>query len=117
MERTLQRCVQQWKALHDPAPEVMSPLAYQLGEIGFCDFTRVKRVEITLRGESFPHLLFHYRLAWSGWACGQVVHGGESLVALAKGLQNALTLLLQSKMTHVTRGGHSQRHSSGSILR
>ena len=36
----------------------MFPLAYQPGEIGFCDFTRVKRVAITLRGEPFPHLLF-----------------------------------------------------------
>jgi len=35
----------------------MVPLADQPGEIGFCDFTKVKRVEITLRGEPFPHLL------------------------------------------------------------
>jgi len=69
---------------------VMFPLAYQPGEIGFCDLTRVKRVAITLRGEPFPHLLFHYRLAWSGWAYGQIVHGGGSFVALSEGLQNAL---------------------------
>jgi hypothetical protein len=68
----------------------MFPLAYQPGEIGFCDFTRLKRVAITVRGEPFPHLLFHYRLAWSGWAYGQVIHGGESFVALSEGLQNAL---------------------------
>ncbi|WP_228009033.1 hypothetical protein [Cyanobium sp. LEGE 06113] len=43
-----------------------------------------------MRGEPFPHLLFHYRLAWSGWAYGQVIHGGESFVALSEGLQNAL---------------------------
>jgi hypothetical protein len=90
LKRTLQRRVPHWKALHGAAPEVMFPLAYQPGEIGFCDFTRVKRVAITLRGEPFPHLLFHYRLAWSGWAYGQIVHGGESFVALSEGLQNAL---------------------------
>ena len=90
LKRTLQRRVQHWKSLHGPAPEVMFPLAYQPGEIGFCDFTKVKRVEITLRGEPFPHLLFHYRLAWSGWAYGQLIHGGESFVALSEGLQNAL---------------------------
>jgi len=90
LKRTLQRRVQHWKALHGPAPEVMFPLAYQPGEIGFCDFTKVKRVEITLRGEPFEHLLFHYRLAWSGWAYGQVIRGGESFVALSEGLQNAL---------------------------
>ena len=56
----------------------MFPLAYQPGEIGFCDFTMVKRVEITLRGKPFPHLLFHYRLAWNGIAYGQVIDGGWS---------------------------------------
>ena len=90
LKRTLQRRVQHWKALHGPTPEVMFPLAYQPGEIGVCDFTKVKRVEITLRGEPFEHLLFHYRLAWSGWAYGQVIHGGESFVALSEGLENAL---------------------------
>jgi hypothetical protein len=44
-------------------PELMAPLADQPGEIGFCVFTKVKRVEITLRGEPFPHLLA---------ACGDV---------------------------------------------
>ncbi len=48
---------QDWKALHGPTPAVMFPLSYQPGEIGFCDFTKVKGVEITLRGEPFPHLL------------------------------------------------------------
>ncbi|MGB7563762.1 MAG: IS21 family transposase [Prochlorococcaceae cyanobacterium] len=90
LKRTLQRRVQHWKALHGPAPEMMFPLAYQPGEIGFCDFTKVKPVEITLRGEPFPHLLFHDRLAWSGWAYGQVIHGGESFVALSEGLENAM---------------------------
>jgi hypothetical protein len=33
------------------------PLTDQPGEIGFCDFTKVKRGEMTLRGEPFPHLL------------------------------------------------------------
>ncbi len=35
----------------------MAPLADQPGEIGFCVFTKGKRVEITLRVEPFPHLL------------------------------------------------------------
>jgi hypothetical protein len=68
----------------------MFPLAYQPGEIGLCDFTKVKRVDITLRGDPFPHLLFHYRLARSSWVYGQVIHGSKSFVALSEGLQNAL---------------------------
>jgi hypothetical protein len=48
---------QAWKALHGPTPELMAPLADQPGEFGFCAFAKVKRVEITLRGEPFPRLL------------------------------------------------------------
>ena len=80
----------EWKALHGPAPEVIFPLSYEPGEIAFCDFTQLKGVEMTIAGEAFPHLLFHYRLAWSGWSYAQVVQGGESFVALSEGLQNAL---------------------------
>ncbi len=48
---------QHWKALHGPTLKLMVPPADQPGEIGFCVFTKAKRVEITLRGEPLPHLL------------------------------------------------------------
>jgi hypothetical protein len=60
-------------------PEVMVPLAYQPGEIGFCDVIRVKRLAITLHGEPYPHVLVYYRLAWSVWAYGQIVHDGTTI--------------------------------------
>ena len=44
-----------------------------------------------MAGKPLPHLLYHYRLAYSGWQYVQVVQGGESFVALSQGLQNALT--------------------------
>lgn len=88
--RTLQRRVRDWKMLQGPGREVMFPLTYGPGEIAFCDFTQLKGVEVTIGGKSFPHLLFHYRLAWSGWSYAQLVQGGESFVALSEGLQNAL---------------------------
>jgi hypothetical protein len=53
VKRTLQRRVQHWKALHGPAPDVMLPMEDKSAEIGFCDFSRFKRVAITLRGEPF----------------------------------------------------------------
>jgi hypothetical protein len=63
LQRTLQRRVREWKALHSPDPEVIFPLSYEPGEIAFCDFTQLKGVGVTIGGEAFPHLLFHYRLA------------------------------------------------------
>jgi len=64
VKRTLERRVQQRKVLDGPPPELMFVLAYQPDEIGVCEFTKVRRIEVTLRREPFPHLLFHYRLAW-----------------------------------------------------
>lgn len=90
LQRTLQRRVREWKALHGPDPEVIFPLSYAPAEIAFCDFTHLKDVTVTIAGVAFRHLLFHYRLAWSGWSYVQVVQGGESFVALSEGLQNAL---------------------------
>jgi hypothetical protein len=37
------------------------------GQLGLSDFTVLKRVQITLNGEVFSHILYHYRLAFSGW--------------------------------------------------
>jgi len=68
--------------------------------MGLSDFTQLKQVEITIAGKPFAHLLYHYRLAYSGWQYVQVVQGGESFVALSEGLQNAL----------VRSGGAPQQH-------
>ena len=45
------------------------------------------------RGEDSKRLLYHFRLALSGFEHAHVVLGGESFVALAEGLQNALWAL------------------------
>ena len=88
--RTLQRRVQTWKALHGPAPEVMFELRHEPGMMGISDFTELKGVEVTIAGQPFEHLLYHYRLAYSGWQYAQVIQGGESFIALSEGLQNAV---------------------------
>lgn len=88
--RTLQRRVRQWKALHGASPEVMFPLRHEPGAMGLSDFTELKEVEITIGGKAFEHLIYHYRLAYSGWQFAQVIQGGESFIALSEGLQNAL---------------------------
>ncbi|MBD0270269.1 MAG: DDE-type integrase/transposase/recombinase, partial [Cyanobacteria bacterium Co-bin8] len=54
------------------------------------DFTELKGVTITIAGQAFEHLLYHYRLAYSGWQYVQVIQGGESFIGLSEGLQNAL---------------------------
>ena len=88
--RTLQRRVKAWKAVHGPAPEVMFELRHEPGVMGISDFTELKGIEITINGQPFEHLIYHYRLAYSGWRYAQIIEGGESFIALSEGLQNAL---------------------------
>lgn len=51
------------------------------------------------------HRLYHFRLACSGFEHAHVILGGESFVALAEGLQNALWIL----------GGAPREHRSDSL--
>ena len=88
--RTLQRRVRTWKALYGPAPEVMFELRHEPGLQGFSDFTELKGTVVTINGKPYEHLIYHYRLAYSGWSYAELIEGGESFVALSEGLQNAL---------------------------
>lgn len=60
---------------------------------------------VTIAGEPLDHLLYHFRLVWSGFEHAHVIRGGESFVALAEGLQNALWSV----------GGAPLYHSSDSL--
>ena len=87
--RTLQRRIKSWKAKHGPAKDVMFRQIKVPGRLGLSDFTWLKDATITLDGVVFKHLLYHYRLAFSGWCYVKVNCGGESYTALSTGLQNA----------------------------
>ncbi len=103
--RTLQRRVKRWKAEHGPSKEVMFKQDYPPGKQGLSDFTHLKGVEITVKGEKLPHILYHFRLRYSGWSHLKVVLGGESFTALTEGLQEALWRL----------GGSPQEHRTDSL--
>ncbi len=103
--RTVQRRVEQWKASQGKPKEVMFKIRHEPGEMGLSDFTHLKGVTVTLQGKPFQHLLYHYRLAYSGWQYIQVIQGGESFVGLSQGLQNALA----------TCGGVPQIHRTDSL--
>lgn len=103
--RTLQRRVSEWKALYGPDKEVMFRQEQVAGRMGISDFTTLKEVTITIQDQPFTHLLYHFRLAFSGWCSVKVIHGGESYAVLAEGLQDALWRL----------GGVPHEHRSDSL--
>ena len=90
IQRTLQRRVKAWKLKHGPAKEVMFRQQKVPARLGLSDFTQLKDVQVTIAGQRFKHLLYHYRLAFSGWCYVKVTCGGESYAALSSGLQDAL---------------------------
>ena len=57
------------------------------------DFTDAGALGVSIAGEPLAHKLYHFRLEYSGFCHAAVVLGGESYVALAGGLQDALWAL------------------------
>ena len=61
--------------------------------MGISDFTEMGDLTVRIAGVELDHRLYHFRLACSGFEHVHVILGGESYVALAEGLQNALWAL------------------------
>lgn len=88
--RTMQRRVSKWKALHGPEKDVIFRQLHEPGRQCLSDFTTLKGIEITIKGQVLKHILYHFRLAYSNWSFMKVIQGGESFTALSKSLQDAL---------------------------
>ena len=100
--RTLQRRLKKWKAIHGPAKDIIFRQEHHPGKMGISDFTTLKNVEITISGKVFEHILYHFRLSYSGWSFLKIVEGGESCSALLEGLQEALWRIGGSPSEHRT---------------
>lgn len=87
--RTLQRRVKTWRALEGPPREVFFAQVYRPGELGESDFTEMDGLEITIQGQPFEHLIYHFVLPYSNWETGTICFS-ESFESLSEGLQNAL---------------------------
>ena len=68
--------------------------------LGLSDFTDMADLGVVIAGAALDHRLYHFRLAFCGWEHVHVVLGGESFVALAEGLQNALWALGAAPLEH-----------------
>jgi hypothetical protein len=99
--RTLQRRVKLWLATEGPDKEVIFLQKAVPGRQGLSDFTH-PNTPITINGEPFNHLLYQFRLGYSGWRSIKAIQGGESYSALADGLQRALRALAGSPLEHRT---------------
>ena len=105
VRRTIERRVRAWKAKHGPEQEIIFRQRHEPGRRGLSDFTDARALEVTVAGEPLAHKLYHFRLEYSGFCHAAVVLGGESFVALAEGLQDALRAL----------GGVPKEHRTDSL--
>lgn len=90
VRRTMERRIRGWRALHGEEQEVIFRQAHEPGRMGLSDFTDMADLGVTVAGVALVHRLYHFRLLWGGFEHAHVILGGESYVALAEGLQNAL---------------------------
>lgn len=102
IRRTLERRIRSWRAIHGEEQEVIFRQTHDPGRAGLSDFTDMGDLGITIAGVALDHRLYHFRLAYSGFEHAHVVLGGESFVALAEGLQNALWSLGGAPREHRT---------------
>jgi transposase InsO family protein len=100
VRRTLERRIRAWRALNGPARDVIFRQEPVPGRLGLSDFTDMADLSVVVAGAALDHRLYHFRLAFCGWEHAHVVLGGESFVALAEGLQNALWALGAAPLEH-----------------
>jgi len=105
VRRTLERRIRGWRALHGAEREIIFRQVHEPGRMGLSDFTEMGDLAVGVAGVPLDHRLYHFRLACSGFEHAHVILGGESYVALAEGLQNALWAL----------GGAPREHRSDSL--
>lgn len=87
--RTLQRRLKQWRATEGPGQEVFFAQQHVPGRLGQSDFTHMTETGISIGGQQFPHMLYHFVLPYSNWEAASVCYS-ESFESLSEGLQNAL---------------------------
>jgi hypothetical protein len=99
--RTLQRRKKIWCALEGPAKEVFFPQVHEPGELCQSDFTHMKALGVTIQGQSFDHLIYHFVLTYSNWETGMICFS-ETFESLSEGLQHALWELGGVPVSHRT---------------
>ena len=87
--RTFQRGIKVWRATEGPPREVFFPQVHKPGVLSESDFTYMNKLEITVAGQPFDHVLFHFVLTYSNWEHATICFS-ENFQALSEGFQNAL---------------------------
>jgi transposase len=114
--RTLQRRFLAWRATSGPAREVFFAQTHVPGEQAQSDFTDMRRLEVLIAGQPFPHLLYHFVLTYSNWESVSICPS-ESFESLSAGVQSALWRLggvpLEHRTDNLSAATHELPESRG----
>ena len=117
--RTLQRRLQDWRALNGPDQEVYFPQEHPPGREAQIDFTHGNPLGMTIASQPYPHMLFQLILSHSGWRYAEVATG-ETFLALQQGIQSALWTLggapQMVRSDNTSAATHEVRRSRGRAL-
>ena len=108
--RTFQRRLKQWRASEGPERSVFFAQEHRAGEAFQTDFTWATKLGITIGGEPFVHMLCHVVLPYSNWEWVTVCRS-ESLVALKRGVQEAVFRLGRVPRFHQTDNSTAATHN------
>jgi hypothetical protein len=98
-KRTVERRVRRWKAEHGKAKEVFFSQVHEPGRLGASDFTHMDKLGVTIAGQPFAHMVYHFVLTYSNWEHATLCFS-ESFASLSEGFQSAAWAL----------GGMPERH-------
>ncbi len=101
--RTFQRKVKNWKAQFGHSKETYFEQIHHPARFCQSDYTHMEKLNITINGEQFPHLLYHFVLTYSNWESADICFS-ESFESLSSGFQNALFRLGGVPKLHQTDG-------------
>lgn len=87
--RTLQRRIRDWRALCGNSKEIIFRQHIQPGKQSQSDYTCMNSLNITLEGQPFKHLLFHFMLPYSRWESVELCFS-ESFETLTHGFEKAV---------------------------
>jgi len=89
--RTFQRRIATWRALQQKQTAILEQV-HRPGEVIQTDGSRLTKLDVTILGQPFKHMLMHSVLPYSNWEWGRITQS-ESLAALHVGLQSTLIKL------------------------
>ena len=112
MLRSLQRKVKHWRIVDGPDKEVIFRQTLEPGRQSQSDCTVMNSLNITIAGNPFPHMLFHWMLPFSRWETVSICFS-ESFASLSQGYEDAVWELGAVPGEHRTDNLTAATHHEG----